>query len=34
MKYAVLLLAVMFAMLATPSMAQKVDTTGQVPQKG
>jgi hypothetical protein len=33
MKYAVLLLALMFAGVATPSMAQKVDTTGPVPQK-
>jgi len=33
MKYAFLLLALMFAGIATPSMAQKVDTTGQVPQK-
>ncbi|MFM8318132.1 MAG: DUF1566 domain-containing protein [Bacteroidota bacterium] len=33
MKYAVLLLALMFVGVATPSMAQKVDTTGPVPQK-
>ena len=32
MKYAVLLLALMFVGVATPSMAQKVDTTGPVPQ--